>query len=137
MAHWYSVRLRSERSRFRNLPPPCCVLEQDTLLSKSTGNTQEAEVPSRLSEKNVDWDVKPQHKQTKHPNLDSEASGNLLYLHCPVCDGTGQRPRRQVLPLRGAYYTERPRREAILYCIPITCDLAILLDTHRYDLTVK
>ena len=27
----------------QNLPlPPCCVLEQDTLLSESTGNTQEA-----------------------------------------------------------------------------------------------
>ena len=26
----------------RNLPPPCCVLEQDTLLPESTGNTQEA-----------------------------------------------------------------------------------------------
>ena len=33
----------------RNLPPPCCVLEQDTLLAKSrcTGNTQEAVVPSQ------------------------------------------------------------------------------------------
>ena len=31
----------------RNLPPPCCVHEQDTFLSESTGNTQEAVVPSR------------------------------------------------------------------------------------------
>ena len=30
----------------QNLPAPCCVLEQDTLLSKSTGNTQEAMTPS-------------------------------------------------------------------------------------------
>ena len=36
------------RSReVRNLPPPCCVLEQDTLLPESTGNTQEAVAPSR------------------------------------------------------------------------------------------
>ena len=28
---------RSERSWVRNLPPPCCVLEQDTLLPESTG----------------------------------------------------------------------------------------------------
>ena len=27
--------------------PPCCVLEQDTLLSESTGNTQKAVAPSR------------------------------------------------------------------------------------------
>ena len=30
----------------RNLPPPCCVLEQNTLLPESTGNTQEAVAPS-------------------------------------------------------------------------------------------
>ena len=30
-------RLRSERSGVRDLPPPCCVLEQDTLLPESTG----------------------------------------------------------------------------------------------------
>ena len=30
-----------------NLPLPCCVLEQDTLLSENTGNTQEAVAPSR------------------------------------------------------------------------------------------
>ena len=29
----------------RNLPP-CCVLEQETLLTESTGNTQEAVAPS-------------------------------------------------------------------------------------------
>ena len=27
--------------------PPCCALEQDTLLPESTGNTQEAVAPSR------------------------------------------------------------------------------------------
>ena len=27
--------------QFLNLPPPCCVLEQDTLLPESTGNSQE------------------------------------------------------------------------------------------------
>ena len=31
----------------RNLPPPCCVLEQDTLLPENTGNTKEAVAPSR------------------------------------------------------------------------------------------
>ena len=31
----------------RNLPPPGCVLEQDTLLPENTGNTQEAVTPSR------------------------------------------------------------------------------------------
>ena len=43
---------------------PCCVLEQDTLIPESTGNTQEAVAPSRHDRKIVDWDVKPQHKQT-------------------------------------------------------------------------
>ena len=33
----WSVGLRSERSGVRDLPPPCCVLEQDTLLPESTG----------------------------------------------------------------------------------------------------
>ena len=32
--------------RVRNLPLPCCVLEQDTLLPENTG-TQEAVAPSR------------------------------------------------------------------------------------------
>ena len=32
-----SFGLRSERSGVRDLPPPCCVLEQDTLLPESTG----------------------------------------------------------------------------------------------------
>ena len=36
-----------ERWLSGNLPPPCCVLEQDTLLPESTGNTQEAVAPSR------------------------------------------------------------------------------------------
>ena len=54
-----------QRSRVQNLPPPCCVLEQDTLLPESTGNTQEAVALSRLDLTIVDWDVKPQHKQTK------------------------------------------------------------------------
>ena len=31
----------------RNLPPPYCVLEQDTLLPESTGNTKEAVALSR------------------------------------------------------------------------------------------
>ena len=31
----------------RNLPPPCCVLEQDTFLPESTRNTQEAVAPSQ------------------------------------------------------------------------------------------
>ena len=37
VAQWLSVGLRSERSGVRYLPPPCCVLEQDTLLPESTG----------------------------------------------------------------------------------------------------
>ena len=37
VAQWESVGLRSERSGVRYLPPPCCVLEQDTLLPESTG----------------------------------------------------------------------------------------------------
>ena len=32
VAQLLSVGLRSERSGFRNLPPPCCVIEQGTLL---------------------------------------------------------------------------------------------------------
>ena len=40
----------------RNLSPPCCVLEQDTLLPESTGNTQEAVAPSRHDWNIVDWD---------------------------------------------------------------------------------
>ena len=37
----------------QNLPPLCCVLEQDTLLPESTGtcNTQEAVAPSHMTEK--------------------------------------------------------------------------------------
>ena len=66
MVQWQSVGRRSQTSGARNLPPPCCVLEQDTLLPESTGNTQEAVVPSRHDWKVVDWDVKPQHKQTNH-----------------------------------------------------------------------
>ena len=31
----------------RNLPLPCCVLEQDALHPENTGNTQEAVAPSR------------------------------------------------------------------------------------------
>ena len=58
------VERRTPEREVRNRPPPCCVLEQDTLLPKSTGNTQEAVAPSRHDRKIVDWDVKPQHKQT-------------------------------------------------------------------------
>ena len=47
VAQWWSVGLRSERSGIQNLPPPCCVLEQDTLLPESTGHTQEAVALSR------------------------------------------------------------------------------------------
>ena len=47
MAQWVCVELRSKRSGIRSLSPPCCVLEQDTLLPESTGNTQEAVAPSR------------------------------------------------------------------------------------------
>ena len=43
-ARWLSGRALG--SVVRNLLPPCCVLEQDTLLTKSTVNTQEAVAPS-------------------------------------------------------------------------------------------
>ena len=33
--------------RVGNLPQPCCVLEQDTLIPENTGKTQEAVAPSR------------------------------------------------------------------------------------------
>ena len=46
-----------------NPPPPCCVLDQDTLLPVYTGNTQEAVAPSRHDGKFVDWDAKLQHEQ--------------------------------------------------------------------------
>ena len=48
-----------------NLPQPCCVLEQDTLLPESTGNTQDAVASSRHDWKIVDWDIIPQHKRIK------------------------------------------------------------------------
>ena len=47
MVVWKSVGHRREGSGVRNLPPPCCVLKQDTLLSEITGNTQEVVAPSR------------------------------------------------------------------------------------------
>ena len=34
-------RTPEQEVRVRNIPPPCCVLEQDTLLFEKTGNTQE------------------------------------------------------------------------------------------------
>ena len=50
----------------RNLPPPCYVLGQDTLLPESNRNSREAVAPSRHDWKVVDWDIKSQHKQTNH-----------------------------------------------------------------------
>ena len=44
-------RTPEERSGVRNLLPPCCVLEQDTLLPESTGNTQEVVAPSQHDKK--------------------------------------------------------------------------------------
>ena len=49
-ARWLSGKasgLRSERLGVQNLPPPSCVLEEDTLLPESTGNTLEAVALSR------------------------------------------------------------------------------------------
>ena len=65
LAQWQSVGFRSERSGVQNLPSTCCVLKQDTLLPESTGNTEEAVAPIQHDWKIVDWNAKPQHKQTK------------------------------------------------------------------------
>ena len=46
-------------------------------LPKSTGNTQEAVAPSQHDKKIVDWDVKPQPKQTKTYLIVE----NLSFLH--------------------------------------------------------
>ena len=49
-ARWLIGRASDSGARgwgVRNLPQPCCVLEQDTLLPESTGHTQEAVAPSR------------------------------------------------------------------------------------------
>ena len=46
-ARWLSGRASDSFSGIRNLPPPCCVLEQDTLLPESTGKTLEAVAPSQ------------------------------------------------------------------------------------------
>ena len=48
-----------------NLLHLCCVLEHDTLLPESTGNTQESVAPSRHDLKIIDWDVKHQQKTNK------------------------------------------------------------------------
>ena len=40
-----------QRTPVRNLPRLCCVLEQDTLLPESTGNTQEAVLRPDMTEK--------------------------------------------------------------------------------------
>ena len=67
-ARWLSGRASDSGARgrgVRNLPPSCCILEQDTLLSESTGNTRKAVAPSRHDSKIVDWDVKHQHKANK------------------------------------------------------------------------
>ena len=48
-ARWLSGRASDSGASgrgVRNLPPPCCVLEQDTLLPENTGNTKEAVAPS-------------------------------------------------------------------------------------------
>ena len=48
-ARWLSGRASDYEARVevQNPTPPCCVIEQDTLLSESTGNTQEAVALSR------------------------------------------------------------------------------------------
>ena len=43
--------------------------------------TQEAVAPSRYDWKIVDWDVKPQHKQTKHPALGTKRERNIYSLY--------------------------------------------------------
>ena len=58
-----SVGLRS-RGGGGGLPLPFCVLEQDTLLPKSPGNTQEVVVPSGHERTTVYWHVKPEKKKT-------------------------------------------------------------------------
>ena len=49
-------------SGVRNVLPPSCVLEQDTLLPNVLVIPREAVTPSRHALKIVDWDIKPQHK---------------------------------------------------------------------------
>ena len=46
-------------------------------LPKSTGNTQEAVAPPRYDLKIVDWDVKPQPKQTKQNKIAAYCIGVL------------------------------------------------------------
>ena len=60
-------RLPEQEARIRSLYMPCCVLEQDTLLSENIGNTPEAiNTPEAMARLKVFiWDVKPQHKHTK------------------------------------------------------------------------
>ena len=56
-------------SGVRNLHPPCCVLEQDTLLPKSTGNTQKV-VAHDMTEKLLTGMLNLNtNKQTKKQNL--------------------------------------------------------------------
>ena len=47
-----------------NLPPPCCVLEQDTLLSENTGNTWRKQWHRPDMTEILLTGHKPQNKQT-------------------------------------------------------------------------
>ena len=63
---------------------PCCVLEQDTFAHLV--NTQEVVGLSRHDRKMIDWDVKPQYKQTNKKIL---ANGLISYLSCTRLRLTG------------------------------------------------
>ena len=66
-ARWLSGRSSDSGARGRVFETylRCVVSLSKTLYTpKSTGNTQEAAAPPQKDWKFVDWDVKPQHKQT-------------------------------------------------------------------------
>ena len=60
-------------------------------IPKSTGNTQEAVAPSRHDSKNVDWDVKPQPKQTN-----KQTQRYYTIYNCKQYENLGPQPSRDI-----------------------------------------